>query len=163
MIALGITFLASDKGQTVTTASMSIKELIKTLDKITEQIADVLNKWYRVVLTDNGIPIDYAPTITISSSEELSLEIKKQLAEFMFCKLGASYESSFAMMGIDINDEKQKRQTENTEKYDTIFQPHPTSYTLTGKDNENTGGRPTDNTENQNKQQYDKTRNDAKK
>jgi len=167
MIALGITFLASDKGQTVTTANMSIKELIKTIDKITEQIADVLNKWYRVVLLDNGIPADYAPIITINSSEELSLEMKKQLAEFMFCKLGASYETAFDIMNIDINDEKQKRISENSQNYSDIFLPHPTSYSVSdaaGKSNpdNNIGGRPKGG-EDENKQVYDKERNDAKK
>ena len=165
MIALGITFLASDKGQTVTTASMSIKELIKTLDKITEQIADVLNKWYRVVLTDNGIPIDYAPTIKISSSEELSLEIKKQLAEFMFCKLGASYETAFSIMGIDINDELQKRTSENSKNYSDVFTPHPTAFNISDSadkpnPDDNIGGRPKG--DETNKQTYDKERNQNK-
>lgn len=164
MIALGITFLASDKGQTVTTASMSIKELIKTIDKITEQIADVLNKWYRVILADNNIPIDYAPTIVINSSEELSLEIKKQLAEFMFCKLGCSFSTAYGIMNIDINDEKQKRIQENDEQYGDIFMPRPTAYTLTDKaeePNADKGGRPKEDTPN-NKQTYDKERNQNK-
>ena len=165
MIALGITFLASDKGQTVTTANISIKELIKTIDKITEQISDVLNKWYRVVLQDNGIPIEYAPTITISSSEELSLEIKKQLAEFLFCKLGASYETAFSVMGVNINDEFQKRTDENAKNYSDVFMPHPTSFNVSdsadkANPDNNIGGRPKG--DETNKQIYDKTNNDAK-
>lgn len=164
LLSLGIIFLASDKGQTVTTASISVKELIKNIDKVSEQISDVLNKWYRTILIDNGIDIQYAPTITIDSSEQMDMTMKQTFADFLFTKLGASHETSLAIVGIDIDDEKQKRMTENDEDFETIFAPHITSATATTDvtNTEETGGRPKSTTTN-NKQVYDKTRTDAKK
>lgn len=167
MVALGIVFLMPDKGQTVTTASISVKELIKTVDKITEQISDVINKWYRVIVQDNGYDVEYAPILHINSSEELSLDMKKDLAEFMFCKLGCSYETAFDIMGTDINDEKQKRIRENADGYSNIFLPHPTAFNVsdsadTKNPNGNIGGRP-QNEEPNDKQDYDKQRNNNKK
>ena len=165
LLSLGITFLASDKGQTVTTANVSIKELVKTIDKITEQIAMVLNKWYNVVLADNGISEAYAPTVSIGSSEELSLEMKQELTEFLFCKLGCSYDTAYSLMNINVNDEKQKRVNENEQEFENIFKPRPNSYTYTDKAEEpnadNEGGRPESNPD-ENKKIYDKTRNKAK-
>jgi hypothetical protein len=130
-LALGITFLNADSGQTVTTASISIKELVKTINKIMEQVADILNKWYRVVLAENGIGAEYAPTISIQSSENMDFETRKALAEFLFTKLASSYQSAYDVLGYDIDDEKQKRVTENDEGYSEIFTPHPLSYTTT--------------------------------
>jgi len=153
-LALGITFLNADKGQTVTTANIGVQELIKTINKIMEQAADVLNKWYRVILAENGIGAEYAPTITINSSEELSLEIRQSLAEFMFTKLACSFGSSMEVLGIDVDDERQKRISENADGYDTIFTPHQLSYTTTNTDNK--GGNPSDTT-NEDKKSYDQT------
>jgi len=159
LLSLGITFLASDKGQTVTTASISVKELVKNIDKIAEQIEDVLNKWYRTILIDNGIDLQYAPTIKIESSEQLSMDMKQSLAEFLFTKLSCSYRTAYNVLGIDIEDEYQKRTSENNENYEEIFKVRQTSYTSSGSDS--TGGRPSSNTPN-NKQVYDKTTNEAK-
>nr|MDD4804910.1 hypothetical protein [Candidatus Paceibacterota bacterium] len=97
--------------------------------------------------------------------EELSLEIKKQLAEFLFCKLGASYETAFSVMGVNINDEFQKRTDENAKNYSDVFMPHPTSFNVSdsadkANPDNNIGGRPKG--DETNKQIYDKTNNDAK-
>jgi len=161
LLSLGIIFLASDKGQTVTTASISVKELIKNIDKVSEQTADVLNKWYRAILIDNGIDIQYAPTITIDSSEQMSMEMKQDFAEFLFTKLNCSYETAYSEIGIDIDSEVQKRKSENDDNLDEVFSPRLTAFTNSGK-TDNTGGRPSGG-EDQNKEVYDKTRNDAKK
>lgn len=158
LLSLGITFLASDKGQTVTTASISVKELVKNIDKIAEQIEDVLNKWYRTILIDNGIDIQYAPTIKIESSEQLSMDMKQSLAEFLFTKLSCSYRTAYNVLGIDIEDEYQKRISENKDNYEEVFKVRQTSYTSSGSDS--TGGRPSSDTPND-KQVYDKTINEA--
>ena len=159
MLALGIAFLSPEKGQTVTTASITVKELIKTINKISEQVAELLNKWYRVVLADNGIDASYAPTITINSSEELEMEMRKSLAEFLFTKLACSYRSTMEILGIDVDDEKQKRLKENDDGFSEIFTPHPLSYTTSGNSDDK-GGRPANSKPND-KQVTDKERNKA--
>jgi len=158
-LALGIMFLNTDTGQTVSTANISIEELLKTINKIMEQAADVLNKWYRVILSDAGIDIAYAPTISINSSEEMNFEMRKSLSEFLFTKLSSSYNTAYSTIGIDIDDELQKRKFENEEGYSDIFEPHPLSFTTANPANEtdNKGGTPKPST-NLNKKDYDKTR-----
>ena len=140
MLALGIAFLSPEKGQTVTTASITVKELIKTINKISEQVAELINKWYRVVLTDNGIDASYAPTITINSSEELEFELKQKLATLLFTTLSASRKTTFDVLGIDLDSETQRRIAENEDNLDEVFKVRQTSYTSSG--NDNTGGRP---------------------
>lgn len=139
MLALGIAFLSPEQGQTVVTASITVKELIKTINKISEQVAELINKWYRVILADNGIEASYAPTISINSSEELELEMRKSLAEFLFTKLSCSYRSTMEVLGIDVDDETQRRIIENEKHLDEVFKVRQTSYTSSGDD---TGGRP---------------------
>lgn len=139
MLALGIAFLSPEQGQTVVTASITVKELIKTINKISEQVAELINKWYRVILADNGIDASYAPTIFINSSEELEMEMRKNISDFLFTKLSCSYKTAYESMGIDIDDETQRRMAENKDNLDEVFKVRQTSYTSSGDD---TGGRP---------------------
>ena len=70
--------------------------------------------------------------------------------------------SSLELLGIDVNDEKQKRLKENEEGFDSeIFYPRASTYTTSVKDAktvEDKGGRPAD-SNNQAKQSYDRVRN----
>lgn len=87
--------------------------------------------------------------------------MKKTLSEFCYNTLGASRETAFEMVGLDINDEVQKRLSEKEKKYDEIFTPYSTAYTKSG-DSNNEGGHPAD-SKNKAKQQYDKTRQEGLK
>ena len=48
--ALGISFLNTDGQQTVSTANISIKQLMRTLNKIAKRQEVILQRWYEVVL-----------------------------------------------------------------------------------------------------------------
>ncbi|GED72521.1 hypothetical protein BRE01_62230 [Brevibacillus reuszeri] len=141
MTALGIGFLNQDSKQTFTVANISIRELMKTINKISEQLEDVLEKWYKVVLQENNIPIEFCPTIEVIDSEQLESEIKFKLAEILFSKMNASYSTVFSILGVDLEDEKQKRAQENSEGLDEVFKPRLTAYTNSSK----SSGRPIDN------------------
>jgi hypothetical protein len=83
----------------------------------------------------------------------MSAEIKNQLIEILFSKMNLSYATTLGILGLDIDDEKQKRERENKEGFDKIFTPRATSYTSTGNDK---GGKPSGNTLNpDNTQQQD--------
>ncbi|MGG1663082.1 hypothetical protein [Brevibacillus sp. NRS-1366] len=153
MTALGIGFLNQDSKQTFTVANISIRELMKTINKISEQLEDILEKWYKVVLQENNIPIEFYPTIKVIDSEQLESEIKFKLAEILFSKMNASYSTVFSILGVDLEDEKQKRAQENNEGLDEVFTPRLTSYTNSG----NSQGRPVDNN-NPDKQLQDQDR-----
>lgn len=152
MTNLGIGFLNSENKGAFASAQISIKELMKTINKITEQLEGVIKKWYGVVLEDNGIPLFYCPDIKIIDSELLETELKLQLADTLFNKFGMSFKSTYTMLGFDYDNEKLLRKLENEDKTDeTIFYPRMTGYTFSSKgkeDYDNEGkskGRPVDN------------------
>ena len=161
LTTLGIQFLMDSGSQSVSTASISVTQLMRTINSITEQLEDIYKKWYRQIAIDNDYPPQYTPDVEVIDSEQLEFEMKKTLSEFCYNILGASRETAFEMVGLDINDEVQKRLSEKEKKYDEIFTPYSTAYTKSNK-SDNNGGRPAD-SNNEAKQQYDKTRQEGLK
>jgi predicted HTH domain antitoxin len=159
---LGIQFLMDSGSQSVSTASISVTQLMRTINAISEQLEDILKKWYRQIILDNGYTLDYTPDVNVIDTEQLEAELKHSLAILLFSTMNCSYATAFEILGLDINDEVQKRTMENEKKYDEIFKPHGSQYTNSEKQNpeDNKGGRPAD-SNNKVKQQYDKTRQEA--
>jgi len=159
---LGIQFLMDSGSQSVSTASISVTQLMRTINAISEQLEDILKKWYRQIILDNGYTLDYTPDVNVIDTEQLEAELKHSLATLLFSTMNCSYATAFEILGLDINDEVQKRAMENEKKYDEIFKPHGSQYTNSEKQNleDNKGGRPAD-SNNKVKQQYDKTRQEA--
>ena len=163
---LGIQFLMDTGSQSVSTASISVTQLMRTINSISEQLENILRKWYRQILMDNGFPIEYCPTIQVIDSEALDFEMRKSLATTLYTIFNGSMATSLELLGIDISDEKEKRKKENEEGFDSeIFYPRASTYTTSVKDAktvEDKGGRPAD-SDNETKQQYDKNRQEALK
>lgn len=159
---LGIQFLMDSGSQSVSTASISVTQLMRTINAISEQLEDILKKWYRQIILDNGYTLDYTPDVNVIDTEQLEAELKHSLATLLFSTMNCSYATAFEILGLDINDEVQKRTLENEKKYDEIFKPHGSQYTNSrGQDStDNQGGRPAD-SNNETKQEYDKTRQEA--
>lgn len=155
--ALGISFMNTDGQQTVSTANISIKQLMKTINKIAERQEEILQRWYEVIFAEENIPIEYCPTPTILDAELLEQDIRKDLAEFLFSKLNCSFTTAYEILGYNFEDELEKRKEEfksGTYKY---MLPHATSYNSSGSE---TSGRPLGSTSNGNdvneqKQDYD--------
>lgn len=153
---LGIQFLMDSGSQSVSTASISVTQLMRTINSITEQLQNILKKWYRQIVIDNNFPVEYTPDIEVIDSERLEFEMKKSLSEFCFNTLGTSRRTAFEMVDIDIDDEVQRRKEEKDKHFDEIFTPYSTAYTKSS-DSENNSGRPTGtDQEVQGKQNYDK-------
>lgn len=159
---LGIQFLMDSGSQSVSTASISVTQLMRTINAISEQLEDILKKWYRQIILDNGYTLDYTPDVNVIDTEQLEAELKHSLATLLFSTMNCSYATAFEILGLDINDEVQKRTIENEKKYDEIFKPHGSQYTNSMEQNptDNQGGRPAD-SDNETKQEYDKTRQEA--
>ena len=149
--ALGISFLNTDGNQTVSTANISIKQLMKTINKIAEQEEEILSRWYSIILEDNDIPQEYCPTPHILDAELLEFEMRKDLSELLYSKFNCSYQTAYELVGIDVRDEIERRKQEKELRYEDILTVHPTSYNSSG---DNVGGRPSG-TENLEKQDYD--------
>lgn len=157
--ALGISFLNTDGQQTVSTANISIKQFMRTINKIANRQEIILQRWYEIILEEAGIPIEYCPTPHILDAELLEFEMKQDLAEFLFSKLNCSYQTAYETLDMDFQDEVEKRRTEKEKGVDDVFTPHPTSYNSSG-DESGENGRPKGATEGNNdvdekKQDYD--------
>lgn len=161
LAALGIGFLMDSGSQSVSTADISVTQLLRTINMISEQLEDILQKWYRQILMDNGLPVEYCPTIQVIDSEALDFNMRKDLASTLYTIFNGSMSTSLELLGIDVNDEKEKRIKENDENYEEIFKCRQTAYTSSGRgeiiETNNKGGRPAD-SKNQAKQSYDQTR-----
>ena len=166
MAALGISFLNTDGQQTVSTAKVSLDQLMKNIGKIAEQIEDVLKRWYRIRLEDAGVDPMYCPDVKVSTTEMIGMEMKKAIAQFLFTTLNCSYKTAYEYMGLHAEDELRKRQAETEEGYDDVFVARQTSYTSTGNsggggDSDKKTGRPKG--EETEKQIYDQQRNEDSK
>lgn len=154
--ALGISFLNTDGKQTVSTANISIKQLMKTINKIAEQEEKILEQWYCLILQENDLPLEYCPTPHILDAELLEFEMRKDLSELLFSKYNCSYSTAYELVGMDVRDEIEKRKQEKELGYEDILSVHPTSYNSSGDstDSDNKGGRPSGSDDEQ-KQEYD--------
>lgn len=163
---LGISFLNTDGNQTVSTANISIKQLMKTINKIAENEEKILEQWYCLILEENDIPLEYCPTPHILDAELLEFEMKKDLAEFLYSKLNCSYQTAYGIFDVDVRDEVNKRKQEKELGYEDVLSVHPTSYNTSGN-SDNSGGRPSGTTNdgnsvNDQKQEYDENYNQTR-
>lgn len=157
LTALGIGFSDSELSS-YSIANISVDQLMKTINAITKQIERIISKFYCVYIEDLGLPKEFAPEILISDTELMEWNLKKEFAQFAYSTLNASRDTVFKIIGLNIEDEKQRRIKENSENLDSVFSPRPTAYN-TGivTDTENSGnlGRPTS-SEDTGKQEFDK-------
>jgi len=160
MQGLGISYLSATKGS-YGSAEISIKELMKLINRISEQLEKILHKFYMGLLHDLGYDVKFAPKIKVIDSEQLEMEIKLQLVEVLFNKLSCSYESAYKFMGLNAEDEFMRRKQEKEDGYEEVFAPHLTSYTSNGdsNDDENKGGTPIEN-KNLDRKEYDENYNE---
>lgn len=156
LTTLGIQFLMDSGSQSVSTASISVTQLMRTINSITEQLEDIYKKWYRQIAIDNDYPPQYTPDVEVIDSEQLEFEMKKTLSEFCYNTLGASRETCFSLVGLNLADEAEKRHNEVSKEYDSLFQPYGTAYTKSAN-SDRQGGRPKSN-EDKGKQLYDEER-----
>lgn len=155
MNALGIEYINTSTG-TVSVANISMKQLMRTINAIAEQVESVLNHYYKVVLADNGIDPIYAPTIKVIDSEQLETDVAVSLAQFIYSTLNGSRRTACDIIGIDYDSELVRRQEENDSESNDIFFPRATSFTTSNDSNDS--GRPLSN-DDENKQQEDEARN----
>lgn len=154
---LGIQFLMDSGSQSVSTASLSVTQLMRTINSISEQWEAILKKWYRQIIVDNGFPVEYTPDVKVIDTEQLEMSLKKDLAGLCYSTLNASLETCYDLVGLDVRDEAEKRKSEKEKGYEEIFTPRITAFTNSGNNTtENQGGKPkgTDDTT-QGKQDYD--------
>lgn len=160
---LGIGFLSSGSLGSTVSATISLKQLMRQINYISQQLEHILEKFAQVALKEHNIDAEYTPKITVLDSEQLEEEMRIEFAKFLYGTLGASRQSTFETIGIDINDEIERRQSENDRGLDNVFRPYMTAYTNNADAYDNEGGRPADkDSKDEEKQIQDKERNKSK-
>ena len=143
MQSLGIGFVSDSSS--VGVARLSVEQLMRTINSISEQLESILYDYYRIVLKSNGVDPAYAPHINIIDSEQLSADVKQALSTYLYTTLNCSLQTALEVVGIDIEDERIRREQENSVKIEEVFFPRATGYTTPGGSGGG-GGRPvTDN------------------
>lgn len=162
LTTLGIGFLASGSIGSTISANISLKQLMRQINYISQQLEHILEKFAQVALEEHGIEAEYMPRITVVDSEQLEADMRIDLAKTLYADLGASRRTTFEILGIDLEDEMERRQSENEKGLNDVFEPYMTAYTNSAN-NDNEGGRPADKqSNNETKQVTDKERNQAK-
>ena len=162
LTTLGIGFLASDNAGSTVSANISLKQLMRQINYISQQLEHIIEKFAQVALEEHGIDAEYTPKITVIDSEQLEADMRIELAKVLYADFGLSRRTVLETLGLDITDETERRQSENEKGLDEIFRPYMTAYTNNGL-NEDEGGRPADKeSNNEVKQQNDKERNQVK-
>lgn len=160
LTTLGIGFLASGVAGASVSANISLKQLMRQINYISQQLEHILEKYAQVALYEHGIDAEYTPKITVVDSEQLEADMRIELAKLLYADLAVSRRTVMETLGLDIVDETERRQSENEKNLNEVFYPYMTAYTNSGL-NEDEGGRPA-NKEQTNKQQVDKERNKIK-
>lgn len=127
LTALGISFADSELSS-FATANISVDQLMRAINAISEQLERILNKFYQMYLEAIGLPKDLAPVIHIIDSEMMDWNLRKEFAKFAYDTLHASRETVFKLVGLDIDDEHDRRKSENESDCDKIFIPRKSNY-----------------------------------
>lgn len=162
LTTLGVGFLASGSIGSTISANISLKQLMRQINYISQQLEHVLEKFAQVALDEHGIEAEYIPRITVIDSEQLESDMRIDLAKMLYADLGLSRQTVLETLGLDIVDETERRKSENEKNLNEIFAPYLTAYT-NSSNNDDEGGRPADKqSDNESKQVTDKERNQAK-
>lgn len=162
MTTLGISFADSNISN-FNVANISLDQLMKTINSISEQLEECLEDWYEVLFENEGVDKEFIPEIQILDSEIMDMELRKELAKLLYTTFNGSAETSLGLLGINAVDEKAKRQSENEEGYDKVFTARQTAFTTSNNtinNTDDTNGRPLSNTD-KDKQNYDNQRNNS--
>ena len=127
LTALGISFADSELSS-YSTANISVEQLMRTINSISEQLEKILNKYYQIYLDELGLPKELAPDIEIIDSEMMEWALRKEFASFAYSTLNVSRDTVFKLVGLDVEDEKQKRISEKEDGLDEIFLPRMTAF-----------------------------------
>lgn len=156
---LGVGFMAHGSGNTAVTSNISLTQLLRQINYISEQLEHILEKFVTVVLQEHGIEAEYAPKFAIVDSEQLEADLRLEFAKFLYGTLNCSRRTVFETINIDVVDETERRKAENDNGLDDIFKPYSIAYTSNNTDT----GRPADKDSNDpDKQEEDKERNETK-
>lgn len=127
LTALGISFADSELSS-FSTANISVEQLMRTINAISEQLERILNKYYQIYLESIGLPKEFAPLIHIIDSEMMDWSLRKEFAKFAYDTLHVSRDTVFKLVGLDLDDEHNRRKFENESDCDEVFTPRKTSY-----------------------------------
>lgn len=160
MSAIGIGFLSSDSTSSISSAKISLDQLMRNINSIGESLEEVLEKFYRQVLIDDNLPPEYSPSVQIIDSEALEFDLKVKLATLLYSTLNASLKTTLEILNIDYEEELYRRRAENSDGVDQDFYARESLYTKGGDNTKKDNGRPKG--DENDKQVYDENYQDSK-
>ena len=154
--ALGLPFL--DSGSTTSVAKTNVSLLLRMINAIALDLDRIIEHFYAALLEDNHFAPDLCPKFRIDDAESNDLNVRQELAVFLYNTLGCSYETAYGLVGIDVKSEAALRKSEDDMNYHEIFTPHATAYTYSPDAvTDDEGGRPADeDSDDLDKQDYDR-------
>lgn len=153
--ALGISFVDTDVS-TYAVANISITQLLRTVNQILTRVERMFNKYYRTIIKEQGIDEVYAPKLHIARAETMEMGMKMELSKYIYGTLCGSLETSYKMVGLDLDDEVNKRKAERDQGIEEMMTPHATAYTKSADGDTQQGRTPDPNSQDPDKQQRDK-------
>ena len=60
-------------------------------------------------MLENGVGYEYVPNVRVVDSEQMDIDIRKDLLEIFHSKLSLSYQTSMELMGLNIDEEVKRR------------------------------------------------------
>lgn len=159
MTALGIGFLIVESGTSITSAGVSLTQLMRNINAIAESLEDMMHKFYRRVLEAEGLPVEYAPTLKIADAESLEQDLRLKLATFLYSSVNGSLKTTMEILNVDYDEEVARRMAENEAGIDKAFYARESAFTKSKDSGDGENGRPKGDANG--KQDYDETYNDV--
>lgn len=159
MAALGISFLSVEKNSSISSAKISLEQLMRNINSISRSLDEVFEKFYIQVLKDEGLDPAMSPRVQIIDSEALEMEMRIKLVDVIYSKLNMSLRTAMETLGYDFDDELSKRMMENRDGVEKEFFARESQFTKSADSNNETG-RPKG--EENGKQNYDENYNELR-
>lgn len=134
---------SGDGGASYSTLAVNINLILCQIFELVEQIAFEYTRVLNNLIGNESndlIRLKYLKTSILNQTEDF------ERALGLYTNCGGDITYAIATAGYDVDDYVAIKRMEVENGYKDLFAPNQTSFTMSGKDSTNTGGRPTDNT-----------------
>lgn len=119
-LGVSLTLIRGEGGGNYSEAFISVEGLTKIIGNIRYQIPDVVNRWFRKLLLDNGVPEKHTPEFRFEAIE-IDKNARLELIQWMFEHAGLPFETLYEEHGMNYTAVKMKREDENKDKTEETF------------------------------------------
>lgn len=119
-LGISLSLIKGEGGGTYSENQVNLSGLTKTINSIRDLIVPIINDLYKKELIKQNIPLVNCPTVNF---DEVIIDnaTRKEILEWLFTSGGLSYKSLYEGFNFNYNEEKSRRETENTESLEDVF------------------------------------------